>query len=142
INDGYAVLFENTIDFIMQLLPSNEVIKDALRVEQKLYPKVAIREFVANALIHQNFLISGSGPTIEIFKNRMEIVNPGNPLIDLIRFIDHPPLSRNEKLASLMRRMNVCEERGSGVDRAITAIELFQLPAPDFNVDEDFICVT
>jgi len=138
IPDGYAVLFESTVNFIMDLLPSNEIIKDALRFEQKLYPKKAIREFLANALIHQDFSITGTGPTVEIFKDRLEIINPGRPLIEPIRFIDHPPISRNEKLASLMRRMNVCEERGSGIDRAIGEIEVFQLPAPYFKAEDDF----
>jgi len=107
-----------------------------------MYPKVAIREFVANALIHQDFSISGAGPMVEVFDDRMEITNPGKPLIDPDRFIDHPPRSRNEILASMMRRMNFCEERGSGIDRAIECIELFQLPAPDFQEDEDFMKVT
>ena len=44
---------------------------------------------------------------IEVFGNRMEITNPGKPLIDVFRFIDHTPISRNEKLASLMRRMTI-----------------------------------
>lgn len=104
----------------------------ALRKEIPMYPPIAIREFVANALIHQDFYLGGSSPMIEIFGNRMEISNPGKPLIDIFRFIDHTPISRNEKLASLMRRMNICEERGCGVDRAITQCELYQLPAPDF----------
>ena len=97
-----------------------------------MYPPIAIREFVANALIHQDFYLGGSSPMIEIFGNRMEISNPGKPLIDIFRFIDHTPISRNEKLASLMSRMNICEERGCGVDRTITQCELYQLPAPDF----------
>ena len=104
----------------------------ALRKEIPMCPPIAIREFVANALIHQDFYLGGSSPMIEIFGNRMEISNPGKPLIDIFRFIDHTPISRNEKLASLMRRMNICEERGCGVDRAITQCELYQLPAPDF----------
>lgn len=37
-----------------------------------------------------------------------------------------------------MCRMNICEERGSGVDRAIKAVEIFQLPAPLFKSGEDF----
>ena len=110
----------------------------ALRKEIPMYPPIAIREFVANALIHQDFYLGGSSPMIEIFGNRMEISNPGKPLIDIFRFIDHTPISRNEKLASLMRRMNICEERGCGVDRAITQCELYQLPAPDFQKDDLF----
>jgi predicted HTH transcriptional regulator len=64
----------------------------------------------------------------------MEISNPGFPLVDTLRFIDEPPRSRNENLASLMRRMKICEERGSGIDKVIFTVEVFQLPAPDFRV--------
>lgn len=52
---------------------------------------------------------------VEIFDDRMEINNPGVPLVDPSRMLDSPPRSRNERLASLMRRMGICEERGSGV---------------------------
>ena len=69
---------------------------------------------------------------VEIFTGRMEITNPGEPLVDTLRFIDSPPKSRNEVLAALMRRMKICEEAGTGIDKVIEAVELFQLPAPDF----------
>ena len=68
---------------------------------------------------------------------RIEISNPGASLVDTLRFIDQPPRSRNEKLAGLMRRMNICEERGTGIDKVIIAIEMHQLPAPDFRVPGD-----
>jgi len=100
---GYAVGFKGLIDWIDDQMPSNEFIEEALRVEKKMYPKLAIREFVANALIHQDFTETGRSPMIEIFDTRIEITNPGNPLIDTDRFIDYPPKTRNEKIASLMR---------------------------------------
>ena len=68
-----------------------------------MYPEVAIREFVANALIHQDFSIGDSSPMIEVFGNRMEITNPGKPLIDVFRFIDHTPISRNENYSMASR---------------------------------------
>ncbi len=135
---GYAIGFEGLVDYISANLPVNEEIGKALRTEIPMYPPIAIREFLANALIHQDFSIGGSSPMVEIFSNRMEITNPGKPLIDVFRFIDHAPISRNEKLASLMRRMNFCEERGSGIDRALLQCEIYQLPAPDFQHDELF----
>jgi len=101
-----------------------------------MYPEIAVRELVANALIHQDFFMTGTGPMFEIFTDRVEITNPGTPLIDPARFIDATPISRNEALAALMRRMNICEERGSGIDKVIFAAEVFQLPAPDFRVSE------
>lgn len=101
------------------------------------YPELAIRELVANALIHQDLSISGSGPMVEIFDDRMEITNPGLPLVDTSRMLDSPPRSRNERLASLMRRMGICEERGSGVDKVVFQAEFYQLPAPAFEVTGD-----
>lgn len=131
---GYGSGFESVISFIKTLLPENEFIDQAFRKNVRMYPEIAIRELVANALIHQDFTIRGTGPMIEIFSDRMEITNPGTPLIDTLRFIDEPPQSRNEALASFMRRINICEERGSGIDKVILQVELFQLPAPNFIV--------
>ncbi|MCK4340048.1 MAG: putative DNA binding domain-containing protein, partial [Candidatus Cloacimonetes bacterium] len=111
---GYAAGFEGLIRFIIDQLPSNEIITEVFRKETKIYPEVAIRELVANAIIHQDFSITGSSVMIEIFDDRIEITNPGIPLIDVNRFIDSAPQSRNETLASFMRRVYICEERGSG----------------------------
>lgn len=133
-NKGYASGFQGAVSWINDRLPQNEEIAQALRREVRVYPEIAIRELVANALIHQDFNISGAGPMVEIFDDRMEISNPGKPLIDPLRFIDEPPRSRNEILAALMRRMGICEERGSGIDKVIFAMEAFQLPPPDFRV--------
>lgn len=134
---GYAAGFEGLIGFINGLLPVNEVIGQALRKAVPVYPELAIRELVANALIHQDFSITGSGPMVEIFDDRMEITNPGLPLVDTARMLDSPPRSRNEALASLMRRMGICEERGSGVDKVVSQAEFYQLPAPAFEVVGD-----
>jgi ATP-dependent DNA helicase RecG len=133
---GYAAGFEGLIRYILDILPVNEAIGQALRREVKLYPDLAIRELVANALIHQDFSLGGTGPMIELFDDRMEVSNPGKPLIDPLRFIDHSPRSRNEHLADIMRRLRICEERGSGFDKVVFQSEVFQLPAPDIRVDE------
>lgn len=56
--------------------------------------------------------------------------------MDTQRFIDTAPRSRNEALASFMRRVGICEERGSGVDKIVSQTEVFQLPAPIFETPE------
>lgn len=131
---GYASGFEGLIDVISGLLPTNEVIGQALRKKVPMYPELAVRELVVNALIHQDFTVTGAGPMFEIFADRMEVSNPGVPLMATERFLDTPPKSRNEELASLMRRMGICEERGSGVDKVVSLTEMYQLPAPMFEV--------
>lgn len=131
---GYAGGFEGLIGYINNLLPRNEVVGEALRKNVPMYPELAVRELVANALIHQDFFLKGTGPMVEIFSDRMEITNPGIPLVATDRFLDSPPKSRNEAVASFMRRIGVCEERGSGVDKVVFQTEYYQLPAPVFEV--------
>ena len=139
---GYVVGFEGLMKYIQALIPTEEVISGAIREQKTAYPILAIREAVANALIHQDFSITGTGPVVEIFQNRIEITNPGTPLVDVVRIIDNPPRSRNEKLASLMRRLRMCEELGTGWDKITISCELQQLPAPKIQLFEDSTRVT
>jgi len=140
-NKGYAVSFEQLIDYVIDKLENREIIDKALRENVYQYPKIAIRETVANALIHQNFAEGNKGPLIEIYRNRIEITNTGKPLIDTKRFIDHTPKSRNEELSNIMRLLKICEEKGSGIDKVVTSIETMYLPAPEYEVYEDSIRV-
>lgn len=138
---GYAVGFQGLVRFVMGQLPQNEVIEDALRKEVKLVPEVVVRELVANALIHQDFMIGGASVMVEVYSNRVEISNPGEPVVPVERFIDGYQ-SRNERLADLMRRMGICEEKSSGIDRVVQAAEVYQLPAPDFRTGHRRTVVT
>lgn len=128
---GYAVGFRELVQFVMDQLPQNEVIEDALRKAVKLVPEVVVRELTANALIHQDFAVGGASVMVEVYANRVEFSNPGEPIVPVERFIDGYQ-SRNERLADLMRRFGICEEKSSGIDRVIQAAEVYQLPAPDF----------
>ena len=141
---GYAIGFNGLIAFIKAMLPNSEIIKNALRTETTVYPDIALRELIANALIHQDFSIRGSGPMIELFKDRIEISNPGRllPTKKIDRLIRTTPESRNEMLASAFRRYNICEERGSGFEKAVVAIELFGLPPLKFEEFENSFRVT
>lgn len=139
---GYVVGFEGLIKFIEALIPTQELITGALREKKTAYPILAIREAVANALIHQDFSVTGTGPVVEVFENRIEITNSGTPLVDVRRIIDNPPKSRNEKLAALMRRLRMCEELGTGWDKIVITCELAQLPAPRIELYEESTRVT
>lgn len=135
---GVAVGFQELMKYLEDQLPTTEEIGTALRKTVSVYPILAVRELVANAIIHQDFSVTGVSPMIEIFDNRIEITNPGKPLIDPLRFVDHSPQSRNEVLARFMRRLNICEERGSGIDKVVFECEYHQLPAPEFIVGDSY----
>jgi predicted HTH transcriptional regulator len=130
---GYAVGFKLLVNWVKGQLPTTEKIDEkGIRKELVVYPELAIRELIANALIHQDFSITGTGPTVEIYAGRIEIINPGLPLILTTRFMDEYR-SRNEILATLMRRLGICEEKGSGIDKVVKKCEEARLPAPEFN---------
>lgn len=127
---GYAIGFEGLVGHLNRVLPHSEVIQQSLRVNVAVYPDIALRELIANALIHQDFTVTGAGPMVEIFDDRIEITNPGAllPGKKPDRLIGTTPESRNEKLASSFRRFRICEERGTGFQKVVQAIELFGLP--------------
>lgn len=131
---GYAIGFEEMVAWINSQLPANEEIGIALRKDARMYPEIAIRELAANMIIHQDFSEQGF-PMIEIYSDRIEFSNPGQPLISVERFIDEYQ-SRNDSFADIMRRMGICEEKGSGMDKTIFHVELYQLPPIRFQLQE------
>ena len=131
---GYVSGFQGLIDWVNSQLPANEEIGKAFRDDKRMYPEIAVRELLANAIIHQDFEEKGF-PMVEIFSDRIEITNPGIPLITPDRFIDEYQ-SRNDTLADLMRRLGICEEKGSGIDKVIFYNEVYQLPAPEILIQE------
>ena len=138
---GYAVGYDSLIKTIMQLIPSHEKIEGAFRKKVSMLPELAIRELVANMIIHQDFHSKGTSVMVELFDDRIEMTNPGASLVETERWLDMPPKSRNELLASFMRRINICEERGSGIDKVLKAAEFGLLPAPIFRVVGDHTLV-
>lgn len=126
-SEGYAVGFDEMIETIMRFTSKEKI--DVRREAVPNYPRVAIREFAANLLVHQDFSTTGMPITIEVFVNRLVMTNPGVCLNDVNRLIDLPPHSRNESMAQLMLQLDMCERRGSGYDRAVAAIEEMLLPA-------------
>lgn len=141
---GYAIGFEGLIAYLKRLLPHSEVIRQSLRVEVNVYPEIALRELIANALIHQDFSVTGAGPMIEVFDDRIQFTNPGQllPTKRVDRLIGATPESRNEILAATCRRYGICEERGTGFQKVVESVELFGLPPVVFTSLDNAFRVT
>ena len=141
---GAVVGFEGLLNYIRTNLPLAEEVyeKDGQRIEKTDYPQIVIREIIANLIVHQDFSVKGSNPMVEIYENRVEFSNPGAPINEANRLLDLPPISRNEALANLFRKMHLVESRGSGIDKIVITLELDQLPAPDISARENNTIVT
>lgn len=135
---GYALQFEEVMHDLELLLPSMQAIEKGLMVSKSEFPIKAVREILANALIHQDLMESGMYVTVEIFDGRVEVTNPGNMLVDVYRVVDSPSKSRNMYLPKYMREMGICEEIGSGWDRIVEECESIRIPAPRVEVTDTF----
>ena len=140
---GYSVVFEDIVQYIMTVIPQEEVMEGSIRKQLYCFPEDAVRELLANTMIHQALEQKGTNPMVEIFPDRMEFSNAGVPLVALERIIDTVPVSRNENMAGFMHRCGVCEERGSGYDKIIAATYRNALLAPKVeNQNNQFTKVT
>lgn len=126
---GVANAFNNMVKQIMQQIPHTEVYDEGIRRDVPKFPQIAIRELLANAIVHQDFTIGGMRPMVEIYDDRVEISNPGIPLVQPLRFLDFPPRSRNDELANLLGKFHIVEARGTGIDKVVAALEEYDLPA-------------
>lgn len=135
---GYAIQFEDITDYIMTLIPQEEEIDGGRREEHIMFPRKAVREMLGNIIIHQDLTGHGSGPMMEIFDTRVESSNPGAMLVEINRIIDTAPHSRNENMASFLRIVRICEERGSGFDRMEEGMRDLTIPAPKVETGDDF----
>ena len=130
-DSGLAVGFEQFIDVVSDASPLNRIIEEVIRRQTKTFPVASLRELIANAFVHQDFTLRGARIMVEMYSDRLEISNPGLPEIKVERFIDDWK-SRNEVVADLLRRMGICEEKGSGIDKVVSWAEIMQVPAPEF----------
>ncbi len=128
---GYGPGFQPLINHILASLPPGNT--SGATTQGAAYPPLAIRELVANALVHQDFTQQGNFLTIKIYKDRLEISNPGLPCVEPNRFSDGHSAC-NPLLANAMRRMGFGQDNGSGIVTVLTQCEAFQLPSPDFKV--------
>lgn len=137
LSKGYANGFEELISLVIDSLSKAKGPGKGSGKKKPVWPELALRELIANALIHQEYSTPDSGPLIEIFDDRIEMVNSGLPLVNKQRLVNSPPKTRNHKILSMMRQMNLATETGCGWDRIVAEAERCSIPAPIPEIDED-----
>lgn len=88
------------------------------RLEMPEYPEQAVLESIVNALIHRDYMETGSEVHIDIFDDRMEIYSPGGmydgSIVQELDTNNIPSRRRNPVIADIFSRMHYMERRGSG----------------------------
>lgn len=83
-----------------------------------MFPQIAVREALMNAIVHRNYAIQGRGIEVTIYQDRMEILSPGM-LLSTISLEDIKSLkgvheSRNPLIARVLREVGLIREMGEG----------------------------
>ncbi|MCD6272601.1 MAG: hypothetical protein J7K30_07085 [Deltaproteobacteria bacterium] len=116
----------------------------ARREERWLYPEEAIREAIVNALVHRDYLLSGTTVELSIYKDRLEVISPGRLPNGITpqHMITGCRSARNQLLKDVMRDYGYIEHMGMGVPRKIVKeMQRHNGTSPDLIEDEELFMV-
>lgn len=140
-------MLEDAVDFVRRNSRTKTIIgNDGQRHDKPEYPMKAIREAVLNALVHRDYSIytEGTPITIEMYRDRIEIRNPGGlyGYASLDELGKSHPETRNPTLANILELLKVTENRYSGIPTMLTEAKKLGIPEPEFQQRRGFFCVT
>jgi ATP-dependent DNA helicase RecG len=142
VRDDLLTQFNEAIAFLKKHLNLRSEIVGLERVDSYEIPLEAMREAVVNALMHRDYSVKGSQVSIEVYADRVEVVNPGGLPLGLPRdAFGQISVRRNEIISDLFFRLHKVERIGSGVPRMREVMNAAGLPYPTFNTDGFFRAV-
>lgn len=119
--------------FILRNIKKGASIVNTKRVEKYEYPEQAVREIVANAIIHRDYKITETYTQINLFDDRLEIFNPGClPPGVTVENIKDAQASRNEIIAARLKELDYLEEYGRGINIVFDKMNEWGLLPPIF----------
>ena len=135
---GYCSLIKATNQVLNKLDVENKtatLITHTTRKEQPLWDKVALREAVINAMVHNDYTTEVP-PVFEIYSDRIEITSSGG--LSTIKNIDDffsgysKPICR--ELMRVYKDLEFVEHLGSGLNRILKAYD-----KNSFNISQNFM---
>ncbi|HEY4481457.1 MAG TPA: ATP-binding protein, partial [Candidatus Brocadiaceae bacterium] len=141
VQDDLLTQFNAAVFFLMKHLNRRSEIKGVNRKDIYEIPFEALREAIANAIIHRDYSMRGTSLMVEVYDDRVEIINPG--VFPGAQKKDFGKISvrRNEHIADLFFRMDKVERAGTGIRRMKEAMATAELPAPHIR-QTDFYTIT
>lgn len=115
-------LVEEAMDFVRRNIDVKTYLEDDVRRKDRWdYPLEAVREGVVNALVHRDYLLSGTNIELSIYEDRLEIISPGRLPNGITpeRMRTGCRSARNQLLKDVMRDYGYLEHMGMGIPRKI-----------------------
>jgi ATP-dependent DNA helicase RecG len=139
VRDDLLTQFNEAVDFLKKHLNVRSEIKGVNREDIYEIPLEVLREAVVNALMHRDYSITGTQISVEVYDDRVEIVNPGGLLKGLsVKDLGTLSIRRNELIADLFFRLHKVERIGMGIQKMKEAMAAAGLREPTFASDAFF----
>lgn len=118
LDGGLLENLEQAEVFLLRHLPVRYEIKGFDRIEHREFPLEVLREGLVNALMHRDYTIYGGNVFVEIYPDRVALVNPGAlpPGLSPADF-GTKSVHRNPLIADLFLRARRVEHVGTGIRR-------------------------
>jgi ATP-dependent DNA helicase RecG len=142
VRDDLLTQFNEAVAFLKKHLNVRTEIKGFDRDDIYEIPLEALREAVLNALMHRDYSIRGTQISVEVYDDRVEIVNPGGlPKGLTLKRFGAMSVRRNEIIADLFCRLDKVERVGSGIRKMRKAMADAGLPQPQFDPNGFFVAI-
>ena len=133
--DGRLVeLVDRSIEYLDRALDSARIISDRSTAHDivRSVPIVALREAVVNAVVHADYRQQGGPIRIAVYRDRIEIENPGLllPGLTVADLFDGVSRLRNRMIGRVFAECGYIEQWGSGVRRMTNLCVEAGLPRP------------
>lgn len=142
-NGNVIKQFTGAFAFIKSKLPiSGSVDPNGQRRDYLVIPEVALREALANAIAHRDYSTYSSRIQVDIYSDRLEIINPGTSLVPINELESAPSVSRNPLVMSFLKDYGYTEQRARGIRTIRQSLRSAGLLEPEFlNVGSSFKAV-
>ncbi len=135
--------FEQALKFIGSKLPVRSRIgPEGKRSDYLAIPTLALRETLANAIVHRDYSTFKGRIQIDIYSDRIEFASPGRSLIPLDMLETAHPETRNPLLMNYLRDLNITEHRGRGIRTIKSSLKSAGLAEPTFIHRHDWFIAT
>lgn len=134
-------MLEESLSFVRKNIPARVIIDDnGKREDVPIYPMKALREAIANALIHRDYSSNTEGAYIylRIFDDRIEILNPGdlygNNRLENLGTDNMLEVRNNTIIRLLEETTDIVENRHIGIATMRDEMNKMNLPEPEFEI--------
>jgi len=142
VRDDLLTQHREAVAFLQKHLNIRTEIRGFDRRDIYEIPLEVLREAVVNALMHRDYSIRGTQVFVEIYDDRVEIVNPGGlPKGLSVQELGTVSVRRNEIIADLFSRLHMVERTGMGIRKMKEAMVAAGLREPTFKPDGFFRAV-